>query len=450
MHNVIIHADTTSSPMHVPYRVGKWLPSDQLVLNNWLTALIEEVDGSVGVKPTDEVDAADLEAFQLAASSNFQPVIKEFQDLIENDAEINMFFHQMFAQVPKKPPYNKDPTGKPQVRDYQQMLRLINYIMTRAPEFNHTGLVGFPINAILDWPMGTTSGYAAFLNDRVNQQFKQVLNAWGTYLKSKASRYVLSDDPQKGWFGESAKKAMPCFEIEYVCDPKKSHYGFNSWDDFFTRQFRKGIRPIAAPNDNRVIVNACESAPYNLQKHVKQRDMFWIKSQRYSLEHMLANDPLVDQFVGGTVYQAFLSALSYHRWHSPVNGTVIKAYVQDGSYYSETLAEGFDSSGPNKSQGYITGVATRALIFIQADNSHIGLMCFLAVGMAEVSSCEIIVKKGNRVTKGQQIGMFHFGGSTHCLIFGPNTNVVFDFCGQTPGLLATNIKVNSMIASVPE
>jgi phosphatidylserine decarboxylase len=31
---------------------------------------------------------------------------------------------------------------------------------------------------------------------------------------------------------------------------------------------------------------------------------------------------LAELFQGGTVYQAFLSALSYHRWHSPVNGVI--------------------------------------------------------------------------------------------------------------------------------
>ena len=61
----------------------------------------------------------------------------------------------MFSQVPNKPPYNNDPSGKPQVRDYIHMLQLINHVMTNAPEFNKSGLVGFPINAILDWPMGT-------------------------------------------------------------------------------------------------------------------------------------------------------------------------------------------------------------------------------------------------------------------------------------------------------
>ena len=427
-----------------PYRVGEWLPSDQAVLDDWLSALIEEVDGppAVGEEP-EEVDADDE-----AMDKKLHPVIQDFKHLIENNAEINMFFHQMFSEVPKK--FRKDPTGQRQVRSYQQALRLINHIMTKAPEFNKTGLVGFPINAILDWSMGTTGGYAAFLNSSVNQQLKKVLNEWGTFLKSAGSRCVLSNHPRKGWFGEDAKKVMPCFDIEFECDPSKPYHGFKSWDDFFTRNFREGIRPICAPNDDRVIINACESAPYKVQTNVKLRDRFWIKSQPYSLEYMLANDPLVHKFVGGTVYQAFLNALSYHRWHSPVSGKIVKCFVQDGSYYSEAQSEGFDESGPNSSQGYITEVATRGLIFIEADNPNIGMMCFIAIGMAEVSTCEITVCKGDHVSKGDQLGMFHFGGSTHCLIFQPHVKIEFDFCGQTPGLHATNIKVNSMIAAVME
>ena len=48
---------------------------------------------------------------------------------------------------------------------------------------------------------------------------------------------------------------------------------------------------------------------------------------------------------GATVYQAFLSALSYHRWHSPVSGTIRKAYVVGGSYYLQNLQQGFYNPG---------------------------------------------------------------------------------------------------------
>ena len=163
---------------------------------------------------------------------------------------------------------------------------------------------------------------------------------------------------------------------------------------------------------------------------------------------MLADDPWAGQFAGGTIYQAFLSALSYHRWHSPVDGRVVKAYVRDGTYYSEIPAEEHDPAGPDESQGYITEVATRAMVFIEADNPAIGLMCVLPVGMAEVSTCEITVYEGRHVKKGDQLGMFHYGGSTHCLMFRPGVRLDFDFHGQTPGLTASNIPVNARIATV--
>ena len=74
-----------------------------------------------------------------------------------------------------------------------------------------------------------------------------------------------------------------------------------------------------------------------------------------------------------------------------------------------------DASGPNNTQGFLTAVATRALVFIEAKNPAIGLMCFIAVGMAEVSSCEIKVKPGDHLKKGDELGMFHFGGSSRSL-----------------------------------
>jgi phosphatidylserine decarboxylase len=73
-------------------------------------------------------------------------------------------------------------------------------------------------------------------------------------------------------------------------------------------------------------------------------------------------------------------------------------------------------------------------------------MCLIAVGMAEVSGCQITAYEGQRVRKGDQIGMFHFGGSTHCLLFRPGVRLEFDHHGQKPGLEAKNIPVNTRIA----
>ena len=411
----------------IPYRVGEWLPSDHEFLRAWLEAMIR--------KTAEE-------------SKSLHPVVAELRDLIETEPEIFMLFNQMFEEVPRRPPYDRDPTGKPQVRDYRHMLQLLNSILTHAPVYDRSGLVGCPINTIFDWPMGTAAGLAAFMNQRVNSQLKKVLNAWARFLGSPDSANVLNEHPHKGWLGADALEAMPHFMADFVCDPTLPHWGFKSWDDFFTRRLRVGARPVAHPENPHVIVNACESAPYRIARRVNYRDRFWIKSQPYSIQHMLGNDPLAPLFAGGTVYQAFLSPLSYHRWHAPVDGTVVKAYVIDGTYFAEAASHGFDPAGPNDSQAFITEIATRALIFIEADSADVGLMCFLGVGMAEVSSCEITAYEGRRVRKGDEIGMFHYGGSTHCLLFRPAARVEFDHHGQKPGLHSKNIPVNARIATV--
>ncbi|MBV6744136.1 phosphatidylserine decarboxylase [Xanthomonas vasicola] len=131
-----------------------------------------------------------------------------------------------------------------------------------------------------------------------------------------------------------------------------------------------------------------------------------------------------------------------------MSGRIVKTHLQPGTYYAQALAEGFDSAGPNSSQAYITEIATRAMIYIQADNQAIGVMCFMAVGMAEVPTCELGVYKGHYVRKGDPLGMFHFGGSTHCLIFRSGMRLTFDLHGQPPGLNAKNIQVNARIARV--
>lgn len=50
-------------------------------------------------------------------------------------------------------------------------------------------------------------------------------------------------------------------------------------------------------------------------------------------------------------------------------------------------------------------------------------MAFVSVGMAEVSTNDIVVQRKDRVKKGDLLGKFHFGGSTHLLIFEKGVNL---------------------------
>ncbi|KAI9697520.1 MAG: hypothetical protein M1820_007786 [Bogoriella megaspora] len=394
------------------------------------------------------------------------PTVVELQAIIEDDPEIWVLLHKAFEQIPTTKSPQLDPLGRQLIHDYPSLLRALDAALKTPPSYPGPGkiLMGLPFGSVLNALMGTVSGAAFFLNTKVTQQFDRILSAWAEFLTTEASTIVLNDS-DKGWFGHTAHSVMlrdgeTRFEDEFECDPTRPHYGYVSWDTFFTRSFRPGRRPIAAPDDDAVIVNACESAPFRLAREVRLRDSFWLKSpQPYSLRHMLASDEATDQFVGGTIYQAFLSSETYHRWHSPVAGRVVRVRVIPGTCFSKAVdhsasaaaATGqvmFDATDPMESQAYITAVSSRALIFIQADNKDIGLMCVMPVGMGECASCDVWVKEGQRLEKGQQLGTFHFGGSTHCLFFRPGVRLDFDLRGQQPGPKASIIPINSRIATV--
>ncbi len=382
-------------------RRAGWLPHEQDDLEAWLSGHRERV-------------AARGEQVVL------DPVLVEFQELMEHDPVVRMYMNQMIEQVPTTKRYSKR-----HLESVEQLLRLINEVLTMAPEFGPQGsMVATPLGAILDWTMGTPAGFAAFRDPRVNAMFTKILEVWCEFLSGPDSLYVLNESPS-GWKSEEARRTVGIEQYEH--DPEEEHWGFRSWNDFFTRRFKEGERPVASPDDEKVIVSACESTPYGISTDVKLQDRFWIKSQPYSLEDMLADDESAEEFVGGTVYQAFLSATNYHRWHSPVAGKIVRAFVRAGTYYSEADAEGRDAVEPMNSQSYLAHVAVRAIILIEADNPVIGLVAFVPVGMSEVSSCLIAanIKPGYHVEKGEELGHFQFGGSTQCLVFRPGAIAEF-------------------------
>ena len=439
-----------------------WLPKDHQLLRNWVHELVQRSE--------------------CGPSTPLQPILVELRNTVNANGMLRALADNMFVEVPTTPPYCLDPSlQNPQVRDFEHMLLLFNTLLREPPRWYNTGdpnansFVGFPFNAILDWPMNTSSGYWFFLSREINDNFQAILGQWGKYLTSKDSAKALNS--VDGWFspdalrrltatGNDAAGAAFTFPQLYQCpNPDSPTYGFQSWDQFFTREFNWDKRPVEHENDDSIIVHSAESIPWRKQDNVRLSDTFYLKGQPYSLQPMLNNEPEAAYFAGGTVYQAFLSPLSYHRWHVPISGTITKIRNVPGTYYSESWYQGFnnpdgpDPTAADRSQAYIAHVATRGYIFIQADNPAIGLMGIVYVGMAECSSVDFTVYEGQHIKKGDQLGrssyinvhylgstdlgqgMFHYGGSTHCLIFGPNVKLQFK-----EGLM-DNTENNQMVRS---
>ncbi|KAI0478088.1 Phophatidylserine decarboxylase-domain-containing protein [Xylaria cf. heliscus] len=452
----------------IPYRQGQfnrtggWLPADPRIHIEWTRKLI--------------VELKERRRFRRVLRADDRAVsIQDLDRVVKSSARLRMLAAAMLDEIPNKEPYLTDPIGTATIRDYDELLDAFDLIVkTKAPQWSMSefkgGLIGFPFNVILDWPMATPSGYAFFLDPQINEKLKAILNAWREdVLSTGKSLYVITTE-SNGWLSEEALKAIedgtniPGQNLKFTelfkCDPVNDpeHWGFTSWDDFFVRRFKDidALRPVQFPTDTKWIVSSCESKPFSRQMNVKEYDSFWLKGQPYSVAEMLNYEhQYVSKFVGGTVYQAFLSATSYHRWNSPVRGEVVYATVVDGTYFSEPTITGFsnpdgpDVAAPDLAQGYICHVATRAIFVIDTKDPIVGFVAAVYVGMADVSTCEIGEKfQGDlpvAVEKGEEIGMFHHGGSTHCLLFEKKVKLAW-VDEATPETATRNIPIRSALA----
>jgi phosphatidylserine decarboxylase len=400
------------------------LPADQSGLEAWLRGRHERI--------------ADRDPDRA-----LHPAVAAFRDVVAGDPVLRMEAHLMIDQVPTSRDYDDR-----HVQSFDELLVLIDEVITSAPEYSDEQMVMTPLDGVFDWAKATPAGFAFFRDPRVNDALREVLEAWCTFLSSEHSLGVLNDS-SSGWKSDGARTAVGMDQFEH--DPDDEHWGFSSWNDFFTRRFRDGERPVAAPDDGAVVVSPCEVTPYRIASRVNRLDEFWVKAEPYSLEELLAGDESVDAFVGGTVWQGFLSALEYHRWHSPVGGRIVRAWVEPGTYYAEAESQGAEAAQPTLSQAYLAHIATRAVVLIEADDPDVGLVAVVFVGMSDVSSCVIGdgVEAGARVAKGDELGYFQFGGSSVCVLFGPGVagSFALEAIPQAPDEETTLLHVRSHLAT---
>jgi phosphatidylserine decarboxylase len=97
---------------------------------------------------------------------------------------------------------------------------------------------------------------------------------------------------------------------------------------------------------------------------------------------MGVKDIIDESFVGGTVYQGFLSPWCYHCWHSPVDGYIEKAYKIPGCYLQQNPS--FDVSGNSNyadSQVFLSCVSARFVFIIQTKDPRVGRVAIIYIGM---------------------------------------------------------------------
>jgi phosphatidylserine decarboxylase len=356
------------------------------------------------------------------------PAVKALAKLLDENLALRHLVKDMIDEAEPKPAPPPAPTT---IYNIDELLHALDHIVETAPLYNPNPayLNNFPVSTLFTYMMMTPAGEYLFRDTTFNDAIRVILKEWCAFLDSDKSLYVLNTGTD-GWLSESAYQFNELQEF-IIPDQGAPHWGWPSFNAYFHRQIKPSERPIASPDDPKVIISANDGTVVRIAYDVKRFDNFRIKAQNYSLVNML-NGHYVDEFVGGVVFQSFLSGADYHRWHAPVTGTVRYTELVEGLMFSDDPSAGCDTTAATYSQVYGANVNTRGLVFIEADDSALGMVCVIPIGITEISSVTINVEPGDKLKKGDELGYFSYGGSSLALVFQKNVIDTFTIPSTPP------------------
>lgn len=320
---------------------------------------------------------------------------------------LRIYIGSMLDEANQKNPINiKTPA------DFFQQL---DNALDTLPRYDSNFMAALPFYTVLQPFMENAYGWAFFTNEAVRPYFAEILKAYHEKLEGPASLAYLNDS-YGNWLSADAARYLSL--DEYVYDPGAPHGGFRSWNEFFIRRFKDfdASRPLAPDPTGKMVVSPVDGQVWMISKQVQRQAAFEIKGEQYYLADLLAEDadsPLLQPFVDGLAVQVVLMPFNYHRWHSPVTGTIRKVHTVPGFFFAQPApSQDYAASFP-----FLSHVNTRTIVFIQSENPAIGEVALVFVGLTEVSSCTPTVGEGDTVQRGDEIGHFAFGGSTCCVLF---------------------------------
>ncbi len=207
---------------------------------------------------------------------------------------------------------------------------------------------------------------------------------------------------------------------------------YRSFDGFFTRKLKPGLRPIQAD-----FVHPVDGA-LTLQGEVKSGQLMQAKGWDYSLAEFLGNEELARSYDGGKFLTYYLCPADYHRVHAQTGGKLVSANHIPGLLWpvnewsvgniqrlfnlNERVVLNFESQRGRWSS-VLVGATNVGHITISLDPSIITNRWMWHKPTDRVYTPPIAVKAGD------ELGMFHLG-STVINVFDKNFN--FKLPGPMP------------------
>ncbi|KAL9097905.1 MAG: hypothetical protein Q9165_000231 [Trypethelium subeluteriae] len=187
---------------------------------------------------------------------------------------------------------------------------------------------------------------------------------------------------------------------------------YRTFNDFFARELREGTRPVEGEADPKVVSSPADCRLTAFET-VDQATKYWIKGFGFTLEKLLGDAELARRFDGGAMVIARLAPQDYHRWHSPVDGKVVKITEITGTYYTVN-PQAINERGTLD----VFCENRRSVMTVQRSNTG-SPVAIIAVGAMLVGSVKYNpgIEVGAQVRRGQCLGAFYYGGSTVIIVY---------------------------------
>lgn len=261
-------------------------------------------------------------------------------------------------------------------------------------------------------------------DERFKKWFVRFLDLRGRWLNSTSSTSTL-----QAWMKYRGTPTHP-FNIDDYDVPKE---GFRSFNQFFLRNVKDGLRPLCAhASDPHVVVAPCDGGVFYLTHGELTGNAYQLPGKShdvFQLEQALPG--YGGAFLGGPLLDILLWFTDYHHFCAPVSGKVIHLGQYQGSYNYDF--DNFDAEDPyapvlratSDRVGWYERLGKHKRFVWIIKTEKLGLVAMVAIGFWGVGSIVSAVSEGDVVQKGQYMGHFGYGGSSIVLGFEPNLNLQF-------------------------
>ncbi|MGI2260490.1 archaetidylserine decarboxylase [Shewanella sp. GXUN23E] len=153
---------------------------------------------------------------------------------------------------------------------------------------------------------------------------------------------------------------------------------YKTFNDFFTRALRPGVRPLC--DDPQMIVHPVDGAVSQCGP-IEEGRIFQAKGHHFTSLALLGNQQDdADRFAGGDFATIYLAPKDYHRIHMPIKGTLSKMTYVPGELFSVN---------PLTAQN-VPGLFARNERVVAIFETQIGPMAMVLVGATIVASIETV------------------------------------------------------------